>query len=159
MKGRKPTPTPLKLLKGNPGKRPLNKREPKPAPGAPACPTWLSVEGRAEWRRVVPALDKLGMLAKVDRAAPAVYCESWATFVHTQRLVQKHNVTIHVLDEISPDGMTIVVKPTKNPAVAIARDAAATVRLFAAEFGLTPSSRSRLEIPEPDDAEVDSLFS
>jgi hypothetical protein len=32
MRGRKPKPTYLKLLNGNPGKRPLNEQEPKPQP-------------------------------------------------------------------------------------------------------------------------------
>jgi P27 family predicted phage terminase small subunit len=157
--GRRPTPTSLKLLKGNPGKRPLNKKEPKPPPGAPGCPTWLSLEAKAEWRRVVPIMDKLGLLSKVDRAALATYCESWATFVYAQRLVHKHGIVIRVVDEVTADGMTIITKTAKNPAIQVARDAADKVRQFGTEFGLTPSARTRLEIPEADDGDVDSLFS
>jgi hypothetical protein len=32
MRGRRPKPTRLKLLTGNPGKHPLNRSEPKPEP-------------------------------------------------------------------------------------------------------------------------------
>ena len=43
-KGRKPTPTAIKELEGNPGKRALNDKEPKPVKKAPACPKWLEPE-------------------------------------------------------------------------------------------------------------------
>ena len=41
MAGRKPKPTAVKKLEGNPGKRKLNKKEPVPAKGMPECPDWL----------------------------------------------------------------------------------------------------------------------
>ena len=40
-RGRKPKPTGIKQLEGNPGKRKLNEREPKPEKKAPSCPKWL----------------------------------------------------------------------------------------------------------------------
>ena len=51
-RGRKPTPTAIKELEGNPGKRALNDREPKPQKKAPACPKWLEDEAKKEWRRL-----------------------------------------------------------------------------------------------------------
>ena len=50
-RGRKPTPTAIKELEGNPGKRPLNKNEPKPTKKAPPCPKWLEPEAKKEWHR------------------------------------------------------------------------------------------------------------
>ena len=41
MRGRRPNPTRLKLLTGNPGKRPLNPDEPKPQIAVPECPVEL----------------------------------------------------------------------------------------------------------------------
>ena len=41
MAGRKPKPTALKKLEGNPGKRKLNTKEPVPEKGMPDCPKWL----------------------------------------------------------------------------------------------------------------------
>ena len=41
MAGRKPKPTAVKKLEGNPGKRKLNTKEPVPAKGMPDCPEWL----------------------------------------------------------------------------------------------------------------------
>ena len=46
MAGRKPKPTAVKKLEGNPGKRKLNSKEPVPAKGIPACPDWLMPEAK-----------------------------------------------------------------------------------------------------------------
>lgn len=51
-RGRKPKPTAMKELEGNPGKHPLNTSEPKPTKKAPACPKWLEPEAKKEWRRL-----------------------------------------------------------------------------------------------------------
>ena len=52
MAGRKPKPTALKKLEGNPGKRKLNTKEPMPGKGMPDCPKWLFPEAKKEWERV-----------------------------------------------------------------------------------------------------------
>ena len=61
-RGRKPKPTAIKELEGNPGKRPLNKNEPKPEKTAPKCPTWLDKEAKKEWRRMSKSLEAIGIL-------------------------------------------------------------------------------------------------
>ena len=60
-RGRKPTPTAIKELEGNPGKRPLNEAEPKPAKKAPLCPKWLEPEAKKEWRRLSKQLEQIGV--------------------------------------------------------------------------------------------------
>ena len=50
LKGRKPKPTAIKILEGNPRKRKLNTKEPRPKKIAPKCPVWLDVEAKREWR-------------------------------------------------------------------------------------------------------------
>jgi len=55
-RGRKPKPTALKVLEGNPGKRPLNLNEPKPEKKASKCPSWLEPEAKKEWRRMSKTL-------------------------------------------------------------------------------------------------------
>jgi P27 family predicted phage terminase small subunit len=46
----------------------------------------------------------------------------------------------------------------RNPALAIQRDAAFTVRTFAQEFGLTPSARSRVAGSTAEQDESDNPF-
>ena len=57
-KGRKPKPTAMKKLEGNPGKRPLNLFEPTPEEKMPHCPDWLEEEAKAEWERLAVPMFK-----------------------------------------------------------------------------------------------------
>ena len=69
-RGRKPKPTAMKVLEGNPGKRPLNFAEPHPEKKLPDCPEWLEDEAKAESKKaskkaaktedapVAPAIEK-----------------------------------------------------------------------------------------------------
>ena len=77
-RGRKPTPTAIKELEGNPGKRPLNSNEPKPDTTAPKCPKWLEPEAKKEWKRLSIEMERIGILTKVDMAAFAAYCQAYA---------------------------------------------------------------------------------
>jgi phage terminase small subunit len=56
----------------------LNQNEPKPKVERPSCPPDLSKVARKEWRRIVPILEELQIVARLDRAALSAYCESWA---------------------------------------------------------------------------------
>ena len=78
MAGRKPKPTALKKLEGNPGKRKLNTKEPVPAKGMPDCPKWLLPEAKEEWKRLCQKLSEMGVLTEIDMAAFAAYCQSYA---------------------------------------------------------------------------------
>lgn len=60
IRGRKPKPTALKVLEGNPGHRPLNKREPMPKGRLPRCPDWLEEDAKKEWKRLGKILAEMG---------------------------------------------------------------------------------------------------
>ena len=146
--GRKPKPTHLKVLEGNPGKRPLPRNEPKPRPVSPKRPAWLTGEGRREWERVVPELGRLGLLTIVDGAALAGYCQSWTDYVETTRFLKKHGRTFE-----TPNGYV-----QQRPEVSIAQKSLQLVKAFCAEFGLTPSSRGRMSLPGEKDDDFDGLL-
>ena len=74
-RGRKPKPTALKKLEGNPGKRPLTELEPLPPISVLRCPNWLLPEARKEWRRLAPALINMGVLTLADAAYPLALLE------------------------------------------------------------------------------------
>lgn len=155
MRGRPPKPTPLKILTGNPGKRPLNDREPKPKEGTPTCPVWIQGEAKAEWKRIVPELRALGLLTLVDRAALAAYCQAWAELVDCTKVLQEEGrvVTEPVLNKA---GEHIGDQVRAHPIVRMQRDAFARFKAFLAEFGLSPASRSRVKVP-PKGEEADPL--
>ncbi len=68
-RGRKPIPTALKVLEGNPEKRKLNNKEPKPDRKAPSCLKWLEPETKKEWRRLSRQMEQIGILTQVDMTA------------------------------------------------------------------------------------------
>jgi P27 family predicted phage terminase small subunit len=144
--GRRPKPSKLRELQGNAGHRKINKHEPKPKAGIPDQPLWLTGEASAEWNCIVPGLKELGILTKVDGKALAAYCSAWAQLVQAEAAIQKYGILIVSLEE-----KTGVPLMKVNPAVRVKSDALRHVRAFLTEFGLTPASRSRLQI-KPDDA-------
>jgi phage terminase small subunit len=89
MRGRKPKPTHLKLLEGNPGRRPLNIGEPRPQAKIPTCPAHLSPSAKAEWKRLAHMLHRLGVITELDRAALAAYCQAYGRWVEAERKLKE----------------------------------------------------------------------
>ncbi len=144
-RGPPPKPTTLKLLQGNPGKRPLNIREPKPKQGTPRCPEWLDEEAKACWKWLVPKLTETGVLTLVDSHALTAYCDSWSRWKRAVLFLQKNGEVYTV-----KDGAGKVKYIQQLPQVAIARNLLAVLNRYQQEFGLTPAARSRIAIPDDD---------
>ena len=132
--GRKPKPTALKKLEGNPGKRPLNELEPIPPAGAIRCPQHLMGEARKEWKRLAPILTQMGLLTAADAVPFELYCMAYARWREAQDEITRHGSIYK-----DNDGR---IRP--NPYIAIANEQMRAIRSFAAEFGLTPSNRSAM---------------
>ena len=67
LRGPAPQPTALKVLRGNPGKRPLNKREPEPpTDNPPHCPDHLDDVAKVEWNRLVAIVTQMWILSEAD---------------------------------------------------------------------------------------------
>jgi len=110
-------------------------------PGGPECPDWLDDEAKAEWQRVSAELQGMGLLSTADRAALAVYCTAWSRWVNAEAQVRKFGAIVK-----SPEKGF----PMKSPYLSIADQAMETMRKLMVEFGLTPSSRSRIRVPDGD---------
>lgn len=134
MRGRKPRPTAMKIALGNPGKRPLNQREPKPVTAIPTCPAHLSPTAKAEWKRLVRHLHALGIMSDLDRAALAAYCQAYGRWVEAERRLKETPTLLR-----TPAGY---VQP--SPWLAIANKNVELMHKFMSELGLSPSSRSRV---------------
>lgn len=133
-RGRKPKPTALKMLEGNPGGRPLNEAEPKPQKKAPRCPTWLEDEAKREWKRMAKVLEQLGLLTEMDMAAFAGYCQAYARWKEAEEFLTQHGSMVR-----TPNGYLQQV-----PQVSIAQTNMKIMLKFCEQFGLTPSARSRI---------------
>ena len=125
-RGPPPQPTTLKLLRGNPGKRSISSREPRPPVTCPWCPRWLSPEAKRIWKETVPVLK--AMTFRIQ-----------ARELGTSKLM----AVITVRDE---KGNVRCMQ--QFPQVAIARSLLQVVQSYQQEFGMTPSARTRVhEIP------------
>jgi len=129
----------MKVLTGNPGKRPLNATEPRPEPVVPDPPAELGPSARREWDRLVSQLAPLRILTPLDRAALAAYCGAYGLWAEATEAIQKYGVMVK-----SPTGF-----PMQSPYVSIANRQAEIMMRIASEFGFTPASRSRISTPTP----------
>ncbi len=136
--GRPARPTALKVLEGERPSR-IAKNEPKPDPTSevPVAPEWLAADSRGVWDRLAPLLHDKGVLTPWDEDAFGAYCEAVVHHRDACRVVDRDGVTVR-----GERGLV------KNPALQVVRDNAQLLRGFAQEFGLTPSSRSGIELRE-----------
>ena len=155
MRGRKPKPTYLKLLNGNPGKRALNEQEPKPEAALPTPPAELCEDAQLGWGRVAPLLHQLGTLCEIDRAALAAYCQAYGRWLKAERAI----AVMADRDQLTSGLMikTTNGNPIQNPLVGIANRAMVDMVRYAAEFGMTPSARSRIAKDPFDQGPQDSF--
>jgi P27 family predicted phage terminase small subunit len=123
-------PTRLKILNGNPGKRPiLPEPEPRVSDAVPPPPEYLGDDARGEWLRVAPELYSLGLLTVVDLQLLGAYCDCFGTWVRARR-------------ELASDKR----RGLRNPLHSVAKTAMRDMLAFAVQFGLSPSSRARMTI-------------
>lgn len=78
--GRRPKPTAVKVAEGNPGKRPLNDKEPEPRSKTVTERPPLTADAVIVWDRLAPEAEHLGTLTSADAQAFAVLCELIADF-------------------------------------------------------------------------------
>lgn len=152
LRGPAAKPTALKEREGTARRDRTPQNEPKPTVGVPSCPTGVAKDKDAKrcWDLLAPQLEVLGLLTLVDGVDLEGLCRSYSVAVKADRQIQSKGVVIK-----TPYGLQ------QNPAISISRLAWAEVRKFAAEFGLSPASRSRVngpsKVPQKDAAE-DFLF-
>jgi P27 family predicted phage terminase small subunit len=129
----------LKLLRGNPGKRALNPHEPEPQRTLPERPDWFDDDARATWDRIVPQLAAMGVLTMIDGESLVRYCRMSSRWKQAELFIAQHGETFITKDE---NGKVKYVG--QLPQVNIASNLAAQLLRIEQEFGMTPSSRSRL---------------
>lgn len=140
--GARPKPTAMKLLAGNPGKRPISKNEPKPMRVISTPPHWLSVEATAYWDKIEPMLFRIGVLTEADELMLAILCQAYANLLAARAHIDRHGAIMK-----TPNGH-LQISPFKT----LERQAYLDIIRCCQEFGLSPASRSRIvaQLPNPD---------
>ncbi len=145
-RGPKPTPPVLQLLRGNPRKKSLSSLLDdviRPPVEIPECPAHLEDEARAEWGRIAPYLERLGLISQIDRAALTGYCDAWGEYVWACERIKALNAGDsngergRVWDTPSGYKQISVLQQIRNRALDQCRQ-------FLGMFGLSPADRSRV---------------
>jgi P27 family predicted phage terminase small subunit len=151
---RRPAPTSLKILRGNPGKRALNQHEPIPPADAIQPPSWLKGHALAKWRELVPLLTAVRLLTNVDVGPLARYCDTWSWWRQCREEIQRDGDVMTIRDRHG--------NPTyhqQHPRVSIANKLASNLTALEREFGLSPAARSTLHVkPETPVDELTAFF-
>jgi P27 family predicted phage terminase small subunit len=145
LRGPAPKPTAIKKAEGNPGKRKLNTQEPQPLPGVPECPDHLDAIAKKEWSRLSEILMAMKVLTEADYIALGNLCQAYSTLIAAQKHLNKGGILFK-----TPNGYI-----QQNPLLGIIRAQMNIVNELVREFGLTPSSRTRIAVEEPDTNDAD----
>jgi len=132
-------PTQLKIVRGDPGKRGINRNEPQSetvAPDLPA-PEHLGEIATECWVHMVAMLSNARVITELDLHGLELYCVSYETWREATLKVAATGALVK-----SPKSGY----PVQSPYFAIANKAHEQMVKLAAEFGLTPSSRSRVTV-------------
>ena len=137
MPGPSRKPTAMRLLHGTRDKR-KNKNEPRPG-GVAQMPDWLCEVAQDEWIRLSSDLFDIGLITKADEVEFAIYCQSYAELQEAEAALLKFGRT-----QVTKDGFE-----RKSPWLSIRDEAWKRLHQAAQQFGLTPSSRTKIDVTQP----------
>jgi len=134
-RGPKPTPRNLRLVKGIDRKDRINTDEPEVEVTIPDPPDHLTEEEADKFREMGAKLARMRVMSDADVDALALYCVAFLRMVEADKRIRETGMMIK-----SPKGY-----PIQNPFLAISNRARKDCQSILAEFGMTPSSRTRVK--------------
>lgn len=114
-------------------------------PEKPSCPSWLSKEAKAEWKRIVPTLVGKVNAHKIDRALLAAYCQTWADYHRAVTELAKIGDTY----ESTTESGGVIWR--LHPLVQVRNTARQDLVRMGSKLGLSPSARTGMDIGDPSD--------
>lgn len=128
----------------------------QPEISIPGCPSHLLKEAKKEWKRITPILEQYGLISKLDRAALAAYCQSWALLVYVEERIRSNMESAEKkrlecerkgeeykggdgLVEVTSNGNTIY-----SPYWVMRNRAHYAIERALINFGLSPAARGRV---------------
>ncbi|MEW6572947.1 MAG: phage terminase small subunit P27 family [Bacillota bacterium] len=145
-------PTKLKVLTGTARRDRTVKNEPKPQPIAPKPPSWLPRQAKRFWKEHAGRLERLGLLTEVDGPAFALCAVHYAVAAEAAKALKEQGILVP--DPEHPAGEEPALR--KHPLLSVLRDHSAAFRAYSQLFGLSPSDRGRLDLPQVEN-EVDQF--
>ena len=139
MAGRKPLPTQLKLVKGTARPHRMNPAEPQPSLAVPDPPEHLDVEAAAKFTDMATLLARHRVMTELDAGALARYVVIWRRWLAAEAEVKRRGPVVKTV------GGNII----QHPFLAVANKCLTQLGQIESEFGLTPSSRTRIRMAAP----------
>jgi len=140
-------PTKLKLVENTFRQDRGSTNEAQPEIAMPPVPEDLSDEAKVEWMRISHELYTVGLLSRMDRAALAAYCESWARWRAAEAKLRETGLVVTTKARFDASGKQIGGgNIVKNPFYEISCIEREFMKKFLTEFGMTPASRSRINV-------------
>jgi len=136
--GRPRKPTKLHVINGTdrPCRRNNDEPEPDVVENVPDPPEFLSDTAKEEWYSISVKLHNIGVLTDIDLSMLALYCQAYGRWVDAEK-------------KITPANMVVKTKngnPINNPYLNIANTSMRDCHRYLAEFGMTPSSRTKIRV-------------
>lgn len=141
MRGRPMIPTSIKIIQGNPGRRPLNANEPSQVVLArvPSAPALLNDTGAAKWRDKGRQLIRARLLTELSLDALFRYCLQWQDLVKAR----EHLETEPMVQRSNKGGTYI------NSWKILESMCMKALVQIEVEFGMTPAARARVKTIDP----------
>lgn len=150
-RGPAPLPANVHKLRGNASHKPLASlldEVIRPDVEIPSCPKHLKDEARAEWKRITPHLERLGLISQIDRAALTAYCYNWGEFVWASKRIEELNA-----DDPTGERGRIWDTPSGYKQISVLQQiinrSLEQMGKYLAMFGMSPSARSRVTASDP----------
>jgi hypothetical protein len=134
--GRPPTPTSLKILRGNPGCRPINSDEPTPPVADTTAPSCLDVVGLEKWNEIAPLLAGMRVFTQIDRSLLERYC-----ILHEQWVAVSKHVREQGMTQITSTGYSQITAEG-----ALFKSLPGELLRIEQQFGMTPAARSTMKV-------------
>jgi P27 family predicted phage terminase small subunit len=125
----------LKVVAGNPGRRPLNADEPVPAGDLDEPPEWMTDGQKVGWRYAIENAPH-GLLKRLDRSVLAVWVIAEDLHRDAAEKVARYGSVIKT---------PVTGVPVASPYLGVLNKQATIMMRAAAEMGFTPSARSRVK--------------
>jgi P27 family predicted phage terminase small subunit len=152
---RRPQPTQLKILRGNPGKRPLNRAEPLPSADGITPPKWLAGSALDKWNELLPLLQEVRLMTRADIGTLARYADTWAWWRRCREVIEREGDTLVIRDDRGNEKYR-----QQRPEVGIVNKLAQQLGRLESEFGLSPAARAGLQsAPHEAPDELTQFFS
>lgn len=149
-------PTEIKKQRGTLRADRVNPNEPKLTPSKPPIPSWLSDDGKGAFVELSNLLFDMSVLTEADTLSLTLLCDAYSEYKKAKEIINELGATMQVT---SREGNT---KSVVRPEVQIANQSFVRVFQLLKEFGLTPSSRAKVNAIEnasnTPDVKIENFF-